>query len=248
MNKELLKKARTILSQAQRVAVFSGAGLSAESGISTFRGNAPDAYWSRFDPLKLASVQGFAEDPDTVIDWYNWRRKLLAKARPNPAHLALAGQAGLINITQNVDDLLERAGVPAANILHLHGSILKDRCHASCGHEETVSLTDPPGLRSCAHCGASMRPALVWFGEMLPQQVWQEAMRVCRETDCLLVVGTSGSVYPAASLVEVAAHTGNRIIVVNPEPGANGQITDIELNAAAGQVLPALLQGLKLRS
>ncbi len=248
MNKELLKKARTILSQAQSVVAFSGAGLSAESGIATFRGNDPDAYWSRFDPLKLASVQGFAEAPGTVIDWYNWRRKQLAEARPNPAHQALATQTGLINITQNVDDLLERAGVPAANILHLHGSILKDRCHAACGHEETVSLTDPPGLRSCAHCGASMRPAVVWFGEMLPQQTWYKAIQVCRETDCLLVVGTSGSVYPAASLVEAAAVSGSRIIVINPEPGLNGQTADVELNASAGKVLPALLEGLKLRS
>jgi NAD-dependent deacetylase len=242
------KQAREILSQAEKVAVFSGAGLSAESGISTFRGNEPDAYWSRFDPMQLASVQGFAEDPANVIAWYNWRRKKLARAEPNPAHLALAAQPGLINITQNVDNLLERAGVPETRVLHLHGSIGKDRCMDNCGYEESIELSDPPDLRNCANCGAPMRPSVVWFGEMLPEQIWLNAMRVCQDTDCLLVIGTSGSVYPAARLVEVAAGGGSNIIVINPEPNPHGQVADIELNATAARVLPKLLAGLALKS
>ena len=241
------KQAREILRQAKKVAVFSGAGLSAESGISTFRGNEPDAYWSRFDPMQLASVQGFAEDPATVIAWYDWRRKKLARAEPNPAHRELAAQPGLINITQNVDDLLERAGVPATYILHLHGSIGKDRCLANCGHEESIELSDPPGLRNCENCGASMRPSVVWFGEMLPEQIWLNAMRVCQGIDCLLVIGTSGSVYPAARLVEVAAGSGSKIIVINPESNPHDQLADVELNAAAARVLPKLLAGLALK-
>ena len=109
MDEKLLTQARDILGKAERVAVFSGAGLSAESGIATFRGQEPDALWSRFDPMQLASVEGFASDPATVIDWYNWRRGKLAQAQPNAAHRAMAGHPGLMHLTQNVDDLLERA-------------------------------------------------------------------------------------------------------------------------------------------
>ncbi|MAY03813.1 MAG: NAD-dependent deacylase [Gammaproteobacteria bacterium] len=248
MNVELLTQAREILDRAERVAVFSGAGLSAESGISTFRGQEPDALWSRFDPMQLASVEGFAADPQTVIDWYNWRRSKLAEAQPNAAHQALAGLPELIHLTQNVDDLLERAGVPESNVLHLHGSIIKDRCHATCGIEEEISLTKPAALRQCKACGAYMRPAVVWFGEILPQAIWSQAQAVCMDIDCLLVIGTSSTVYPAVGLVELATRDNAQIIVVNTQISEASLCVDIELIGRAGEILPKLLDGMSSES
>ena len=247
MDEKLLTQARDILGKAERVAVFSGAGLSAESGIATFRGQEPDALWSRFDPMQLASVEGFASDPATVIDWYNWRRGKLAQAQPNAAHRAMAGHPGLMHLTQNVDDLLERAGVPESNVLHLHGSIGKDRCHAACGIEEDISLEKPEPLRQCKGCGAYMRPAVVWFGETLPQDIWGQAQAVCIGVDCLLLVGTSASVYPAITLVDLARSQGCRVIVVNIEASKTKQ-TDIELIGPAGEILPRLLEGFSLKT
>jgi len=244
MQDEQITKAREALQRAERVVVFSGAGLSAESGISTFRGAQDNALWSRYDPMKLASLAGFAEDAATVIDWYSWRRQTLAGAEPNRAHLALAAHPALLQITQNVDDLLERAGVPASQILHLHGSIIKDRCHANCGVEENVSLEDPPALHRCVKCGALMRPTVVWFGESLPAGVWQEAERACRQSDCLLVVGTSASVYPAAGLIDLAQNAGSQVIIVNTEWSEAGSRSQHQLIGPAGLILPELLKGL----
>jgi NAD-dependent deacetylase len=200
-----MREARAALAVARRSAVFSGAGLSAESGIATFRGNDGDALWSQFNPMELASAAGFDDNPARVIDWYNWRRGRLANARPNAAHVALAQHPRLVQITQNVDDLLERAGVPASGVLHLHGTIGRDRCNGGCGYEEAVDLGEPPPLRRCPRCGAYLRPAVVWFGEALPPVVWQEAQQLCTALDCLVVVGTSATVYPAAGLIEQAA-------------------------------------------
>ncbi|HVZ37311.1 MAG TPA: Sir2 family NAD-dependent protein deacetylase, partial [Polyangiaceae bacterium] len=243
MSEPTLVAARTLLARSHRTAVFSGAGLSAESGIPTFRGHTDDALWSRFDPQELASVEGFAANPERVIAWYNWRRGKLAHAQPNAAHMALAAQPQLVQITQNVDDLLERAGVAAARILHLHGTLGRDRCHAGCGYQEPVDLAHPPPLRPCPRCGAPLRPAVVWFGEMLPQRVWSEAQRICASVNCLLVVGTSSAVYPAAGLIEVAAAAGATVISVNTEPAGAFGPKHIELIGPASEVVPALLEG-----
>ena len=231
------------------MAAFSGAGLSAESGLSTFRDPDSDALWSRFDPTELASIQGFQANPQRVIDWYAWRRRQHAGVEPNAAHRALAGQPRMMQITQNVDHLLEQAGVPADRVLHLHGSILSDRCHNEiCHHREAIKLDDPPGLRACPECGDAMRPAVVWFGEGLPQHTWQRAQRICLSLDCLIVVGTSAAVYPAAGLITLARQQACRVIVVDPNPGAAGDLADIFLQAPAGEVLPELLRGLDLVS
>jgi NAD-dependent deacetylase len=238
--------ARTVLANSRRTSVFSGAGLSAESGVPTFRGNDGDSLWSQFNPLELASPEGFEANPERVIAWYNWRRGRLADAAPNAAHEALAAQRALAQITQNVDDLLERAGVDEARIHHLHGTIGKDRCHGGCGYEEPVNLASPPPLRACPRCGAYLRPAVVWFGELLPQRVWNEALRVCAAVDCLLVVGTSAVVYPAASLVEVAAAAGATIVSVNTEPSGAFGAKHVELIGPASRVVPELLEGLAL--
>lgn len=230
--------------------MFSGAGLSAESGVPTFRGNSDHALWSQFNPMELASAAGFEATPERVIEWYNWRRSTLAHARPNAAHAALARHPRLVEITQNVDDLLERAGVPASAVLHLHGTIGRDRCNGSCGYEEAIDLKHPPPLRRCPRCGEYLRPAVVWFGEALPVGVWNEAQRICSALDCLLVVGTSAAVYPAASLIEDAAAAGSTVISINTEPlGTSGALgtfgaKHIELVGTASALLPELLEAL----
>jgi NAD-dependent deacetylase len=241
-----LAAARAALARSRRVAVFSGAGLSAESGIATFRGHGEDALWAQHNPMELASPEGFARDPERVIAWYNWRRGKLATARPNAAHLALAAHPELVEITQNVDDLLERAGISAARIHHLHGTIGKDRCNAACGYEETVDLASPPPLRACPRCGAPLRPAVVWFGESLPPNVWSEAQGICAKLDCLIVVGTSALVYPAASLINAAAAAGAAIVSVNTEATGSFGASHLPLVGPASEVLPELLAGLAL--
>jgi NAD-dependent deacetylase len=244
-----LAKAREILAASRSVAAFSGAGLSAESGLATFRDPDGDALWSRFDPTELASAAGFEANPRRVIDWYDWRRAGLAEARPNAAHVALAAQRRMIQITQNVDNLLEQAGAPEQNVCHLHGSILHDRCHnPECAYREPIDLDNARGLRACPSCGDYLRPAVVWFGESLPQDTWMRAEHLCAEVDCLLVVGTSATVYPAAGLVELARRQGSRIIVVDPNPNAAADTADVHLAAAAGEVLPRLLDGFDLQS
>jgi NAD-dependent deacetylase len=248
MQHQSLSAARAILKEADCIAAFSGAGLSAESGIATFRDTETDALWSRFDPMELASLQGFGANPGRVIDWYCWRRENLAKAKPNPAHVALAQQPSLIHITQNVDDLSERAGASEQNILHVHGTITKDHCLAECGYTEKIDLASPPALRRCPQCDSFMRPSVVWFGEGMPADVWTRAEAVCRRADCLLVIGTSAVVYPAAGLIEaVHAHRG-RIIVINTNPSEASNLATVELTGPAGDIVPRLLDGLEIRS
>jgi NAD-dependent deacetylase len=233
--------ARRLLRETDRIVSFSGAGLSAESGVPTFRDEKTNALWSRYDPTELASPQGFARDPKLVSEWYTWRRRAIAAAEPNPAHRALAERADIVHVTQNVDDLLERAG--ARETIHLHGTMAWDRCHAACGHRERVDLADPPPLRDCPKCGAPMRPDVVWFGEMLPPEAWAAAETACTACGALLVLGTSAVVYPAAGLIGVARAAGARIVVVNTEASGASDLADVELLGPAGEIVPALLSG-----
>jgi NAD-dependent deacetylase len=246
LQKQPLSAAREILADARYVAVFSGAGLSAESGIATFRDTETDALWSRFDPMELASVTGFDSHPERVIDWYCWRRNKVAKAQPNPAHLALARQPGLIHVTQNVDDLSERAGADEQSILHVHGKLTEDRCHAACGYEETIDLQHAPALRRCPKCHSLMRPSVVWFEEALPVDVWSRAVAVCQRTDCLVVVGTSATVYPAAGLIETVHANRGRIIVINTHISKGSHLASVELIGPAGDIVPQLFYGIEL--
>jgi len=244
-----LAAAREYLASSHRVAAFSGAGLSAESGLATFRDPDTDALWSRYDPIELASVSGFEANPERVIDWYNWRRGNYARVRPNPAHRALAAQARMIQITQNVDHLLEQAGIPPQQVYHLHGSILHDRCNNSgCDHSEEIDPATPQTLRACPVCGDRMRPAVVWFGENLPATTWMRAQRLCMALDCLLVIGTSATVYPAAGLIELARRCDSRVIVIDPNPGGPADGADVYLAGPATAVLPALLEDFDLAS
>ena len=193
--------------------------------------------WSKFDPMQLASQEGFKVDPAMVVDWYNWRRKALAKVAPNDAHITLGNQS-MVHITQNVDHLLEAGGAAPGSVLHLHGSLLEDHCNANCGFSESIDLGDPPGLRECPDCGAYMRPSVVWFGEQLPDEVMHQAMAATIKADVFLVVGTSAVVYPAAGLISVARQNDAEVIVVNTE--ASDDSREIELIGRAGEVVPQL--------
>jgi len=235
----VIDRARALMAAAEHVVAFSGAGLSAESGIPTFRDAATGGLWAKLDPTQLASPDGFNADPELVIDWYNSRRRNLHGVQPNPAHHALAQRPDIVNVTQNVDDLLDRAG--ARSVIRLHGRIDHDRCHGGCGHEEAVDLTDPPPLRNCPRCGHRMRPGVVWFGEALPADAWEAADVACRACDALLVIGTAAEVYPAAGLIEVARGAGAKIIVINTNPSAASGLADVELIGKAGEILPGLL-------
>lgn len=215
---------------------FSGAGLSAESGIATFRD--PDGIWARFDPSVYASQAGFNAQPAHVVEWYNGRRRAVAAAAPNAAHRALANSRATAHITQNIDSLLESAG--ADPVIHLHGLIGWDRCNAACGYREAIDSSDPPPLRTCPECGELLRPDVVWFGEPLSPQIWVAAESAVVAADLVLVAGTSAEVWPAAGLVELAHDVGAAIVVVNTEATPVSRISDVELLGKAGEIIPRL--------
>ncbi len=200
-----------------RVVILTGAGISAESGIPTFRGK--DGLWNKFRPEELATPEAFERDPELVWKWYDWRRELIARVQPNDGHRIIAEMEGKFEdfwlITQNVDGLHQRAG--SKKVIELHGSIWKLRC-TSCS-KEVINMDAPlkmvPPL--CESCGSLMRPGVVWFGESLPLDAIEKAMEVSAQADAFLVVGTSAKVYPAAQLPLIAKSEGAKIIEVNPE-------------------------------
>ncbi|MCL4831509.1 MAG: NAD-dependent deacylase [Caldilineaceae bacterium] len=238
-----VETAQKLLGAAQRVVCLTGAGVSAESGVPTFR-DAQTGLWARYNPERLASPQGFAEDPGLVWRWYMQRLAKVEAAQPNPGHLTLAkmerGWPGFRLITQNVDDLHERAGSQA--VIHLHGRIAHfhcQRCKRAYGLQpEDPSAPQPPG---CGHCRGLVRPSVVWFGEMLPAEELHRAMEAISTCDLLLVVGTSGLVYPAAQLPHLAKRAGARLIEINPQPGPLSDLADVCLRGNSGELLPALL-------
>ena len=222
--------------------VLTGAGMSAESGIATFR-DALTGLWARFDPAQLASEEGFRADPQRVWDWYAERREGVLRAQPNAGHHALAAFAqdhpgALVLVTQNVDDLHQRAG--NVDAIRLHGDILEDRWleAGGCGGRCVARPGRPP---ACAGCGNLMRPSVVWFGEMLPQAAIGAAQQAAQTCRVLLVVGTSGAVWPAAGLAQLARRSGARVIIVNPAPSEIDDQAHVVLRGTAAQVLPLLL-------
>jgi NAD-dependent deacetylase len=227
------------------VAVLTGAGMSAESGIPTFR-DAMSGLWSRFDPAQLASEEGFRADPQRVWDWYAERRDGVRAAQPNAGHRALAAFARahpgvLAVITQNVDDLHQRAGNTDA--IRLHGDILEDRwlepCATRCGRAPSSATPGRPPR--CAECDNAVRPGVVWFGEMLPPQALQAAERAVAQCRVLLVVGTSGAVWPAAGLASQARRAGAFVAIVNPHASEIDGDANAVIRGTAATVLPALL-------
>lgn len=237
---QVIELARQRIAHATHPVSFSGAGLSAESGIATFRDKNEDALWAKFDPAQLASQEGFNADPSLVMNWYNQRRKIVAAAKPNAAHMALGVQSEWVHITQNVDHLLEAGGADPDNVLHLHGSLYADHCNGECGYRENVDIADPPGLRNCPDCGAPMRPSVAWFGESLSNGIFERAISEVEKADLLLVVGTSAMVVPAASLIGIAKQNGAEIIVVNTQATETHDATDIHLTGKASETVAAL--------
>ncbi|BDE15989.1 MULTISPECIES: NAD-dependent deacylase [Mycobacterium] len=231
-----------------RVAVLSGAGISAESGVPTFRDD-KNGLWAHFDPYELSSVQGWESNPERVWGWYLWRHYLVGDVQPNAGHRAIADwqrQAQVTVVTQNVDDLHERAG--SAPVHHLHGSLFEFRC-ARCGlpYSEPLPLMAEPAIEVeppvCA-CGGLIRPDIVWFGEALPQGPWRQAVEATENADLMVVVGTSSIVYPAAGLPELALARGTAVIEVNPEPTPLSPHATLCVRESASVALPGLLERL----
>jgi len=236
----MLREAREWLRAAHAVAVLTGAGISAESGIPTFRG--AGGLWRQFRPEDLATPGAFAQDPRLVWEWYDWRRGLIARAEPNAGHRALVelerGKPRFTLITQNVDGLHDRAG--SRHVLKVHGDIWTLRCTA-CDRSWTDFRPALPELPPRCECGALARPGVVWFGEALPVDVWMAAEQAAGEAEVFLVVGTSAVVYPAAGLVMTAKASGARIIEINPERTPYSDDVDCCLQAPAGEALPELI-------
>jgi len=237
----------TFLAGVRRVAVLTGAGISAESGVPTFRGQ--DGLWKQYRAESLATPEAFERDPALVWEWYDWRRGLIAPVEPNAGHRVLAGWEGLFGdltvITQNVDGLHAKAG--SRNVVELHGNIWKLRCTKE-GTIEEVRETPLPRLPPvCPSCGALRRPHIVWFGEALDPDVLDKAAATSRSCEVMFVLGTSGLVQPAASLPFAAARAGAKIVEVNIEPTPLTPQADHFLPGKAGEVLSALDRRLRER-
>jgi len=235
-----LEQACEWLAQATSVAVLTGAGISAESGIPTFRG--ADGLWKQYKAEELATPEAFAKDPKLVWEWYNWRRGIIAKAAPNPAHKALVQleirKPAFTLITQNVDGLHDLAG--SGKILRIHGDIWRLRCTV-CGANWPNRKTPLPKIPPHCACGGLARPGVVWFGEPLPDGMMKEAEHAAAAAQVFLVVGTSANVYPAASLVPFAKQAGAKVIEINPDETQMSSLVDCVLRGPAGELLPKLV-------
>jgi NAD-dependent deacetylase len=237
------------LQTAARIVVLTGAGVSAESGIPTFR-DKQTGLWERFVAAELATPQAFERDPALVWGWYEWRRAAILRAQPNAGHRAIAAMAGRVPdftlITQNVDDLHERGG--SREVLHLHGEIARPRCGV-CGMAHALpsesAAVSPAGARleppHCSSCGGRIRPGVVWFGEPLPAAPWARACEAARRCEVFLVCGTSSMVQPAASLTDMAIAAGAATIQVNPHPTCADDSVKFILRGTAATVLPQLV-------
>jgi len=239
------------LRAARRVVVATGAGMSRESGIPTFR-EAGSGLWARFDPARLASEAGFRAAPATVFGWYAWRRAVAAQAVPHPGYDALVRLERLVPeltvVTQNVDGLHRRAG--SARVIELHGALDRFRC-LDRGHAappELVRLADASGdvePPACPRCGSPLRPDVVWFGEVLPSTSLSMAWELAARCDLMLVVGTSGMVYPAAALPRIARDAGAQVVEVNPGPTELTSLATFVCTGTAADVLPKLVRVLE---
>lgn len=244
---DILGGLRSALAEADSIAVLTGAGISAESGIPTFRG--AGGLWRNYAPEQLATPEAFRQNPRLVWEWYDWRRGLIHRARPNPGHLALAelerrksppaaARGGFTIITQNVDGLHDRAG--SRNLVKLHGDIWLMRCEG-CGREERNEQVPLLELPPRCPCGGLFRPGVVWFGEPLPHGEWTRALEATRQAEVFLVVGTSGVVYPAAGLADWAREAGAKVAVVNSEPTPLDAGAHWVVHGRAGDLLARLL-------
>ena len=233
------------LKQAKGVVASTGAGISAESGIATFR-QAQTGLWSRFRPEDLATPEAFERNPQRVWEWYQWRREQLHDTQPNPGHHALARMADLLKgfalITQNVDGLHQRAG--SKDVIEVHGSIVRNMCHRTHLEVELTQLADSQGSppRSPHHPEGLVRPAVVWFGEALPGAALEAAIQASSRCEVFLSIGTSSLVQPAASLAGLARKAGSLLVEINPESTPLSPHADIVLQGKSGEILPRILE------
>jgi NAD-dependent deacetylase len=228
------------LLHADRVVAFTGAGISAESGVPTFRGS--EGIWSKFKPEELATMQAFLRNTELVWEWYAARKKIIANIQPNPGHYALVKMERLFGtftvVTQNIDNLHRRAG--SSTVYELHGNIERNYC-ITCGKPFTnLEVFSVQGVPRCDKCNGLIRPDVVWFGELLPEDEWEESVRAMESADVCLSIGTSGLVYPAADLPIRAKRRGAFLVEINPEPTFITPLADEFLCGPSGVILPAL--------
>ena len=233
---------RTVLESNPSICVLTGAGISAESGVPTFRGT--DGLWSKFRPEELANFDAFIRNPQLVWEWYSYRRQLIDKVVPNPGHSALvkmeAATEDFTLVTQNVDNLHRRAG--SKRVLELHGNIMRSYC-IDCGRKEDhPDFSGKDRLPHCKSCGGLIRPDVVWFGEILPQETFLEAEHAAERCGLFFSVGTSAIVYPAASLPMLAKQGGAYMVEVNTERTDQSGMFDETLLGKAGEILPSIAE------
>ena len=230
------------VTSATRVVVLTGAGVSQESGLRTFR-DAQVGLWSQYKPEDLASPEAFTRDPKLVWDWYAWRREAIKGVRPNPGHYALVEMEKLVPeftlLTQNVDGLHRFAG--SQNVLELHGNIQKVRC-SQCGLFTETWVDDPDSVPTCSSCGGLLRPDVVWFGEPLPRGELETAVKASRACQVFFSIGTSGVVQPAASLAHAARNNGSVVVEINAEPTPLTPKVDFAFHGKSGELLPDLVK------
>ncbi|MEQ1792763.1 MAG: NAD-dependent deacylase [Nitrospira sp.] len=236
-----LHDARSRIASARSITVLTGAGISADSGVPTFRGT--DGLWRNFRAEELATPEAFERDPRLVWEWYNWRRELIAMKQPNDAHVAVASLESRVNdfwlITQNVDGLHRRAG--STKLSEIHGNIWMVRC-IRCGAVMENHQVPLPLLPHCGQCAGLLRPHIIWFGESLFEEDLARCAKQLQACDVLLVIGTSGVVYPAAGLAALAKEAGATVIEVNLDQTPQSNLVDIALRGRAKEIVPLLLQ------
>ena len=226
------------LKDSRKIVFVTGAGISQESGIPTFRGK--DGYWRKYDPMKLASIDAFYDDPKLVWEWYEDRRKNILSVKPNEGHFAISQMEefkDVVVLTQNIDGLHQRSG--STNVLELHGSIIRIKCTV-CDFTDNITENFESLPPKCK-CGSMLRPDVVWFGEPLPQNIWQSAIKEASICDVMIIVGTSLVVSPANTLPVYAKQNGAILIEVNPEKTVMSNDMDLSIQATSAEVLPKIL-------
>ena len=239
-----IERAGELLAPVRALVVTTGAGMSKESGIPTFR-DAPSSLWANFNPEDLATPQGFLKDPPLVWKWYNERRRMIGEASPHPGHYAIAAMEPLFDefllLTQNIDNLHRKAG--SNGVVELHGNIFRFKCFDNHHPIDQLPRTDEEPPR--CQCGSMIRPDVVWFGETLDPDHLDRAFAALTACEAILVVGTSGMVYPAAGFPGAAKSSGAKVVEVNPEETPISEIADVFVKAGAGEALPAIVERLK---
>ncbi|UCD20347.1 MAG: NAD-dependent deacylase [candidate division WOR-3 bacterium] len=241
-NDNIYRRAAEFLQDTDSLFVMTGAGISAESGIPTFRG--ANGLWRKYSVQDLATPDAFARDPTLVWEWYRWRQDIILRAKPNAAHHALVRLERRIGnfllLTQNVDDLHRRAGT--RNLREIHGNIFRTKCSRCGAKQDSADVRSVRDSLPRCTCGGLLRPDVIWFGEIIPSDVWNEALTFLVTAGVALFCGTSGVVWPAAGVPEIAIRQGLKTIEINPEPTPISEIVHVSVRAKAGTALPEILR------